>query len=402
MNQFETQYSELCKYLAKFKDIDNIQIKYRLQKAMYYMIENEFSLPPHTINLGVNNKCNFKCKMCDFGQENKDTFYYKFNIGEKKGTQELSLDRCKKLIDEVEWFRPIIRVDYLEPTLWKPLKEFFQYTKNKNLPFWLLSNGYTMKDDDIAFYVNNGLDLIRLSLNGTEDIHNEICGVKNAFGKVIHVLKEFIKQKNNRATPDIGVYFTLQDSNYEYIYDTIKYLHDEGILQHIFVNFQWLLYATKDQAKRHNEMFRDCDSIGNVDEQCLSGVDLAKISVDKIYAQVKNIQNEFKDARINFRPTFDKQILKKYFKGEKVIEGDAKCYIPWYSCSIAPSGDMNFFQHCFMKPLGNINDNSFMDLWNGSEAKKQRTLLKEHNSFPGCERCWGVYNLLDQKRRYAH
>lgn len=401
MDKFQKLYSRYMEYIdgLGLENHEEVQLKYRMLIAF-----RELGLkapPPSFINLGVNNVCNFKCKMCDFGQENKDTFYYKFNVGDKKGGLELPPGRIKGMINEVAWFRPVIRIDYLEPSLWPPLMEFIRYVKSQKLRVWLLTNAYTMTEEKAEEYIDVGVDLIRLSLNGPKEVHDDICGRPGAYDKVIQTIKWLTVAGGPIASggPDVGVYFTLQNDNYKHMYDTVKCLSHEGVLPHIFFNFQWMLFATKEMAEEHNK--KDGAETAKITEQCLTGVDLESISLELIDAQVKKIKAEFPKARIHFRPTFDRDMVKKCLQTSDELEKGLECLIPWYSCSIAPSGDMNFFQHCFLEPLGNIIDEDFMSIWNGPKAEAQRALLKEKGSFVGCRRCWGVYNILDQRRRYG-
>ena len=409
-NNFKEAYSDFCQLLnSKLSDIDIIQAKYRLQKAFYWSNEEGYALPPHTINLTVNNRCSFKCKMCDFGQDNRDTFYYKFNVGDKVGdkrnTADMPVERLKSLIDEVEWFKPIIRVSFLEPLLYKPLPELFEHVKSKGLKFWLLTNGFTMTEKMAEDYFRGGLDLIRFSLDGTQEVHDDICGVKNAFRNCIRAAQMLIDLKrrhsSNTTKPDIGFYFTLTNWNYHEMYNLVKYLDKNGILSETFINFQWLLYTTKEIADEHNREFAPICG-GTVEESSLRNVDMAQIDLEEVDRQYRHIKTEYisKGYRIHFRPTFEKAYLDKYLSNQSIID-NPRCYTPWYNANINCFGDVNCFHHCLIPSAGNIFDNELYDIWNGPPMREQRVLLKEHCSYPGCKRCWGVYSLIDQERRYS-
>ena len=76
-----------------------------------YYVGRGYSFPPSTIFLSVNSQCNLTCKMCDVGQKQTGTQFYR-NL--KTGT-ELSLTRLKSLVDEVKSFSPLIAVTSTEP-----------------------------------------------------------------------------------------------------------------------------------------------------------------------------------------------------------------------------------------------------------------------------------------------
>ena len=403
-SSFKETYGDFCQFLdSKFDDVDIIQAKYRLQKAFYWADEEGYALPPHTINLAVNNRCSFKCKMCDFGQENRDTFYYRFNIGDKRNTTDMPLTRLESLVDEVEWFKPIFRISYLEPLLYQDLTELFEYVKKRGLRFWLLTNGFTLTEEKAENYVSKGMDLIRFSLDGTQEVHDDLCGVKNAFRNCIRSAQMLIslREKYSVTKPDIGFYFTLTNWNYHDMYNLVKYLDDNGMLGKTFINFHWLLYTTKEIADEHNREFAPICG-GTVEESSLRNVDMAQVDLGVVDEQYRRIKAEYIDKgyRINFRPTFEKAYLEKYLSDQPILESP-RCYVPWYNANVNCFGDVNCFHHCLLPPVGNIFKDSLYDIWNGEATRKQRVLLKEHGSYPGCKRCWGVYSLIDQERRYS-
>lgn len=404
-NNFKEAYGDFCRFLdSKLDDVEIIQTKYRLQKSFYWTNEEGYALPPHTINLAVNNRCFFKCRMCDFGQESRDTFYYRFNVGEKRNTQDMPIERLKALVDEVEWFRPIFRISYLEPLLYKNLTELFEYVKDKGMKFWLLTNGYMMKEKMAENFVSKGLDLIRFSLDGAQEVHDEIRRVKNAFRECIDSVKMLLKYREeyNVSKPDIGFYFTLTNWNYHDMYNLTKYLDEEGILAKTYLNFQWLLYTTKEIADAHNEQYGPTCG-GTVEESSLADVDMTKIDLDEVGRQYRQIKSEYIDKgyRIHFRPTFERAYLERYIHTSDSMVENPRCYTPWYNANINCFGDVNCFHHCLLPPAGNIFKDGLYNIWNGEIMREQRVKLQKHLSYPGCRRCWGIYSLIDQERRYG-
>ena len=53
----------------------------------------------------------------------------------------MPLDVCKRIVDEVAWFKPVIRVPWMEPLLYKDLFRAIEYIKGKDLDFSMLTNG---------------------------------------------------------------------------------------------------------------------------------------------------------------------------------------------------------------------------------------------------------------------
>jgi hypothetical protein len=54
-------------------------------------------------------------------------------------------------------------------------------------------------------------------------------------------------------------------------------------------------------------------------------------------------------------------------------------------------GEVIPYTRCYHVPLGNINEQPFLELWNGEKARAWRGDLRRHGRFPACTRCDMVY-----------
>ncbi len=397
------QYTELCKYMDSLGHLSfqTARLKYFLQSHHYWTLPDGYALPPHTINVCVNNMCNLKCRYCDFGQQHDETFYHKYNVVNKSQKIELPLELCKSIVDQVKWFKPIIRASFREPLLYRDILPFIEYTKQNGLPFWLLTNGFNLSRM-ARDLVELGLDSIRLSLDGPEKLHDEIRGVLGSYRRMMEGIKLLLEEKDKRKSGmQVGFYFTLNDFNYDKITETVEQLVDEGILEQVFVNFQWLLYTTKDMAREHNEKHAEICG-GYIQESTVHTVDIFKMDLKAMSSQALDIKKRFplEDGyRIHFRPSFEYEDLLKYRETEDFPVENPRCKVPWYNMNINPEGDVKTFHHCLLPPAGNIKNTPVMDVWNGEALRDQRVRLKEYGAYRGCSRCWGLYSLLEDKKR---
>lgn len=67
-----------------------------------------------------------------------------------------------------------------------------------------------------------------------------------------------------------------------------------------------------------------------------------------------------------------------------------ECRVPWQQAQFMANGDMIIMTRCFHKVMGNIQENSFEELWNGQKMKSFREELHKVKMFPACTRCCGV------------
>ncbi len=395
-------YWEFCEYFDRLglQSQHSARSKYFLQYVNYWTLPDGYALPPHTINLCVNNTCNLKCSYCDFGMDRDDTFYYKYNVVDDSRNIELDFDALKSMVDQVAWSRPIVRASYREPMLYKHLIPLLEYTKSRQMPFWLLTNGFNLKRHARRM-VELDIDSVRLSLDGPEETHDEVCRVPGAFRKMIDGVKELIAARRELNTrTQIGFYFTITHLNYNHILDTVQALEKEGILKDVFVSFHWLLYTTEEMAREHNELHAQVSA--PVEESTVQSVHLDQIDLGEMSRQAKLVEEKYPESegyRIHFRPNFELEHLLKYVQTNDFPVDNPRCRVLWYDLTVNPSGDVRAFHHCLLPPTGNIYNDKIMDIWNGEVMREQRRNLQHYGAYRGCARCWGLYSLLEDQRR---
>ena len=168
----------------------------------YYFRSHGVAAEPHTINLSVNNNCFMRCKMCDIGTSNStmkgnkkiDDGYFSSQYAKEERYVEFPVDRIKELVDEMVQFSPIIRINFVEPLICKNLYEIALYVKKKGLEFHTITNGWLLRKS-ADWIVDVETNLLRVSLDGTEEVHDSIRGIKGSFSKAITGIEDIISQK---------------------------------------------------------------------------------------------------------------------------------------------------------------------------------------------------------------
>jgi MoaA/NifB/PqqE/SkfB family radical SAM enzyme len=395
-------YSQLVNYLHDLP----IPL-YRVSRALHLLQSNVydtsphgFALPPHTINLCVNNACNLRCSYCDLshGRQGGSSINtkVKHNVIDPNVRYELSLEASKKLIDESAWFRPTIRVPWMEPLLYKNLLPLIRYTKAKQLPFSMLTNGLLLPKfaERLA---EVGVDALRVSLDGPREVHDALCGVKGTYNQIIKGLKMLVEERNKRGRDiNIGCYFTVNDQNYNLLVPMLEDLEAEGLLKEMFVGFFMFNYISKQMVERHNREHREASEV-EVEETSIQFVDIAKIDASALLQQKQEIEDRFisKGARINFRPDFTEPNFQFSLSSDADPFPGVRCETHWHTLFINPEGNIKPLPQCILKPGGNISQGSLLDVWNGEEMRKQRVRLREYGAYHGCVRCWSIYSSIE-------
>ncbi len=128
------------------------------------------------IDLYVTNKCNLKCKFCSV----------------KAGSyiDEIPLPRIKEIIDEaIQYGLQDLHLTGGEPTLRADLEEIIEYAVSKKLNVRLITNGTLLTKKRLDSMYNHGLRSIMISLDGNEEYHDKVRGVKGTFKKALETVK---------------------------------------------------------------------------------------------------------------------------------------------------------------------------------------------------------------------
>ena len=345
-----------------------------------YRLLDGYALLPSRVYININNKCNMRCKMCDYGQRKETNF--SLNLGTE---EELDIKEWQVFLDDVRSFRPTIAITGTEPLLYPNLIEFIRQCKENKLSIEITTNGYLLSDyakDIASLQVNK----IFVSIDGPEAVHNEIRGVKDAFMKVKNGIRKILELKQSDK-PSIAINCTISNLNYRYLENTLqalKGMYDTFLFSH-------LDFVTEGMANIHNEAWRNvCLATSSTisDE-----IDPKKVDISVLYAQIERIKKNFSKA--HFNPDLSRSQLTRYYREPLLfINGFDRCYVPWKVGQVLANGDVVVSTRCFRIIFGNIREQRFTEIWNSKIFLKFREKLKEVSAFPACTRCCGIFSPL--------
>jgi MoaA/NifB/PqqE/SkfB family radical SAM enzyme len=320
--------------------------------------------------------------MCDVGQRIAGTQFYNNMVA---SNLELSIDPLKKLIDEVKPFKPAIAITSTEPLLYKDLREFSRYVKENGLDLQITTNGYLLNEfaDD---FVDIGVDIISVSLDGPPAVHNLIRGRPDSFQRAIDGIKRIntIKKQKNKIFPRIRINYSISNYNYSVLVDFINLFHDIDVDS---ITFSHLNFITPEMALRHNAEFgNECVATPS----CVSELNLFEIDTEILWNEISVINSRYQNC--HFVPEMNKSQMSNYYSRPDLFIGDhSRCLVPWSVAQIFANGDLGITTRCFNLKIGNIHNAAFLEVWNGEPMKKFRRLLRKNKAFPACSRCCGVF-----------
>lgn len=148
---------------------------------MFDSIVNNLEYKPESSLLELCFKCNLNCKHCGSSLN-----AYK---GNRKGNP-LSLQEFCNIIDELKNLGGK-RIGLVggEPLLYEHWREVAQYACEKGFYVSMISNGMLI-DEKMAEEISKcGIKLVALSLDGPQNVHNELRGHPNAYNNVLRAIR---------------------------------------------------------------------------------------------------------------------------------------------------------------------------------------------------------------------
>jgi len=338
---------------------------------------------PEWIVLGVNNICNLHCKMCDVGIEYTASNFYQNLMG--TSPLNMPMELIKILFDQTAKHFPKGKIGYAftEPLIYPHLIESLQYAKTKNLYTSITTNALKLKQKakDIC---ESGLNDIFISLDGPEEIHNQIRGHKSSFQKAIEGIDELLKHP---PRPNISIFCVITEWNIGHLKEFADYFKKFPLRQ---LGFMHTNFTPDFIVSNHNKTYGDKypATISNTEQIEISKMNL-KILLDEI--------TEIKKTDYSFKVTFSPEIKTEaeldifYNQPEKLI--GKICNDVYRNIMIKSDGSViPAHGRCYNLNIGNIYNNSLNEIWNSKVVSELRKdLMNAGGLFPACSRCCSAF-----------
>jgi len=337
---------------------------------------------PQFISFTVTNACGLRCKMC--GQWS-DEGYIKNNPEQLKN--EMGLGDWKKLVDEIAQHKiRFILIRGGEPFSFPGIIELLEYINSKGIFLSIDTNGMLLKKF-AADLVRIGNMHITFSVDGPEEIHDEVRGIKGSFNKIkenIALLNKLKKNSTKRVSTSIC--FTISKFSYNGLGQMPDVARTMGIES---LNIVPYYYFSEELGKIYDaELKENFNTTGfswrgfHHDD---SGIDFTifKSEHDKYLAALNGIEN------FPYLPLTDDE-YKVWFNDPFTPVRSTNCENVENLIDIQPSGDANFCVDFPDYSFGNVKNKSIQEIWDSPEAVKFRNYRRE-KPLAVCYRCGAKY-----------
>lgn len=333
---------------------------------------------PSWLVLGVNNICNLHCKMCDVGTQQLDT-NFAVNL---VGTQPLHMpmELFRRIADQAVTHYPKVKLGYAftEPLVYKHLGESLEYAQHRNLFTSLTTNALNLrqKSDEL---VKGGLGELFISLDGPEDIHNEIRGHKSSHQRALEGIETLLSKSNI----PISVFCVITEWNIGHLHRFLEELRRFPLKQ---VGLMHNNFVSQESVDLHNRLFGESfhATVSN-----LEGIDFSAFNLDKLAEELAHVRSLHYPFRVSFHPDFaDKSTMETYYHRPLERVGRT-CLDAFHNLMIKSDGSViPAHGRCFNVTVGNLYEQELAQIWNAPEiARLRKALTKNGGLLPACTRC---------------
>lgn len=337
-------------------EIDNHKLQYHPERVAEWIKKGDCY--PVYVEMGLTNNCNHNCIFCalDYLKEKGDF---------------INKDVAVSSLDDMAYHgvKSIMFAGEGEPLLHKDAGYIISKAKDYGLDVSVTTNGIPFTEEKIKEILPN-LSWIRFSVDAaTPDTYSQIHGCqKEDYNKLLNNIEKTVNFKNKKNLETvIGAQFLLIPDN---------------------------LHEVEDFTKKFKEIGVDNVQIKPYSHHPLSENDI-KIKYKDYIINNNNLEKKLRDlANKSFKLNYRKSTITRLEDKTPYIDCEG---LPFFAL-IGANGDVipcNLFYNNKEFIYGNLNKNTFSEIWEGNQRKNVLKRLKgTENCRQGCR--------LDVVNRYLH
>lgn len=357
-----------------------IHFYYKYYRLCYFYCTNYQAKNPKAIIMELSNRCNLKCRMCWFHGEN--------GIGDRYQGLELKTEEVLRFFEQFTKYKPKIYLGGAEPFIREDLLSILDYLKNKSFPVTLATNGTLLDMAKIQRIVDIGVDDIKFSIDGNEEVHDAIRG-KGVFKKATDAAKNMAHYKKIMAKkkPRITINITINAAISGELRNILEAIRRATENSADFYRFHHLWYVSEKELTRHQAEVKR--TLGCEAAEARAHLISGNLNPIKLADEIDQIRQ---CEKITFFPDLRHNEVIKFYTEEKVVK--ERCAAAFSGVVIKPNGEVKFCPDKWIDDyvIGNIRQERFEALWNNKQARKFRRQIIKQRHFAGCQRCSWMYS----------
>ena len=353
---------------------------YKLAERWYTEVPRRLNsgraFPPLQMVLELTYRCNLHCPMCYQRRQEQQ-----LGVGRGKKQGELGLEEIKKIINQTPRWALIIFTGG-EPFVRKDVLAILEYASRERRCH-IVTNGTLITDEVAEALVGMGLLSVGISIEGDEEVHDSIRGA-GTFGKAVGAMKRIrqFRAKAKKRFPLLNIKTTITASNVGSLVKIVDLGSEVGA--------DYCSLQIMNTSLCTSGMYFH----GTFDAYLAPPPRIDDFDLDLLDAQLKAAVSRAaeKEVTLRFSPALSHgQILAHY--GNTLDVRQFECTALWSGINVSAYGDV---YPCLNYRIGNLQEHSLKELWNGERYRNFRKAILEKGLFPGCRGCC---DLVDRSRR---
>ncbi|MBN1296625.1 radical SAM protein [bacterium] len=334
-----------------------------------------WALPPIDVTLELTYSCNLNCPMC---------YQKAVQSSPSPSTPPTmpSVDDYHRLILRLKPYQPTFRLTGGEPMLYPAFFDIARFIKKHNLRLIMPTNG-TRIASRATELVALPIDLIIVTLNGPESVHDSAVGKPGSFQASIEGIKSILHERHARgsAHPRVFINAVWSPPAPAAMPELVKLATDLGVDAISFTHvWYWNAEAVENQ-------FRQFPQFGRLIPTHPGAV--AGMPSDAIIDAINIVRKMPAAIPRHFYPDLTDDQIRTYYRDGSIPVTETVCQIPWLTVYIRPTGDV---APCYLNhSVGSIQNQDFFSIWNGQAYRSFRRELRRSGPFPACLRCTGSF-----------
>lgn len=337
---------------------------------------------PQSISFTLTNRCNLRCRMC--GQWSKEGY---MRGGEKDPARELALNDWKRLADEVAAHgvgHILLRGG--EPFLFPGIVALLEHLAARGIAVAMDTNGTQLARfaDDL---VRIGGIHLTVSVDGPEEIHDTVRGVKGCFRMLRDGLAQLAAcEKRAGVTLSKAICFVISPHSVRGLGAMPDVARELGIGTIAIVPYYYVPDALGHEYENILRNKLGCSAFswrGFHHEESGVDLDVFRAELRKYLASLNGIQS------YPYMPWTEAEYTT-WFTDPAAPVGPQDCHNVERLVDIQPDGRANFCVDFPDYALGNVRDSTIETLWNGERAARFREYRRKQ-TLPVCHRCGAKY-----------
>lgn len=324
--------------------------------------------PVRNVTMELTYRCNLRCEMCSI-------FVEEAHYGlDHKARPDLS---TQEVLEVARQFPPRSNFQLTggEVFLRKDIEQILEAILARHRVS-IATNGMLLSESLCRKLVDWRLNTLSMSVDGPEEIHDEIRRKKGSFRDLTATMRRIIgyMREVGALRPHTHFNCVILERNYRRLSEVVEHAASLGVKSCSFQILDGSLNRTS--LRLFDEVVTDDRPLKNV-------VRLPRAELEESLRRALDA-----GGRLGVAAAFSPRDLTlgdvlDYYEGQFRM-GEWTCRMPWSTTRISPYGDVF---PCLNYRIGNVRERSLFRLWNNKAYRSFRSLFKQRDLVPSCAGC---------------